>query len=319
MKNLKRLVSFLALMALVGFGVLGVIHAANQPYAIARGLNGTWAYVSCYNGSNNSTSCTDHWVIGSGSQDPSNAYGNDGDLFWRTDLKAFRTKTAGVWGAASFGSGSLSFPILMPDGSQAAPSLAFSTNPTAGVWLDPAGQDLIYLRGPDQAGTDVIGGDVRVDGGRGTGTGFGGNVTLRVATPAAGSGSSANTYDSALDLSGSTGRFWLGGNDAVLNSASEIEGTRSTGSNERGGDVRMRGGPASSGNANGGDVTLAGGNGIGTGTAGFVKFTTRTFATLGTPANGSVAMCSDCTIANPCASGGTGAFAKRLNAVWVCN
>lgn len=43
------------------------------------------------------------------------------------------------------------------------------------------------------------------------------------------------------------------------------------------------------------------------------------FAALGTPANGTFAYCSDCTIANPCAGGGTGAFAKRLNGVWVCN
>lgn len=43
------------------------------------------------------------------------------------------------------------------------------------------------------------------------------------------------------------------------------------------------------------------------------------FANLLTPANGAYAYCSDCTIANPCAGGGTGAFAKRLNGVWVCN
>ena len=43
------------------------------------------------------------------------------------------------------------------------------------------------------------------------------------------------------------------------------------------------------------------------------------FASLGTPANGSFAYCTDCTIANPCAGSGTGALAKRLNSVWVCN
>lgn len=46
---------------------------------------------------------------------------------------------------------------------------------------------------------------------------------------------------------------------------------------------------------------------------------TTTFASLGTPSNGQLVYCSDCTIANPCASGGTGALAKRLNSVWVCN
>lgn len=44
-----------------------------------------------------------------------------------------------------------------------------------------------------------------------------------------------------------------------------------------------------------------------------------TFANLGTPSNGAFVYCSDCTIANPCASGGNGAFAKRLNGAWVCN
>lgn len=52
---------------------------------------------------------------------------------------------------------------------------------------------------------------------------------------------------------------------------------------------------------------------------GAVRQTGVTFAALGTPVNGTLLYCSDCTIANPCASGGTGAFAKRLNAVWVCN
>lgn len=43
------------------------------------------------------------------------------------------------------------------------------------------------------------------------------------------------------------------------------------------------------------------------------------FASLGSPTNGNILYCSNCTIANPCASGGTGALAKRLNSVWVCN
>ena len=44
-----------------------------------------------------------------------------------------------------------------------------------------------------------------------------------------------------------------------------------------------------------------------------------TFANLGTPANGTQVYCSNCTIANPCAGGGTGAFAKRITATWICN
>jgi hypothetical protein len=35
--------------------------------------------------------------------------------------------------------------------------------------------------------------------------------------------------------------------------------------------------------------------------------------------DGEFGFCSDCTIANPCAGSGTGALAKRLNGVMVCN
>lgn len=74
-------------------------------------------------------------------------------------------------------------------------------------------------------------------------------------------------------------------------------------------------------------VTLnVSGNSILTGTlsAGATTLTTLAltavaFAGLGTPSNGAVVYCSNCTIANPCAGGGNGALAKRLNGVWVCN
>lgn len=49
------------------------------------------------------------------------------------------------------------------------------------------------------------------------------------------------------------------------------------------------------------------------------QFHSVTFSALGTPSNGSTYYCSDCTIANPCAGAGTGALAKRLNGVWVCD
>jgi hypothetical protein len=42
-------------------------------------------------------------------------------------------------------------------------------------------------------------------------------------------------------------------------------------------------------------------------------------APYNTATNGHVLYCSDCTIASPCAGGGTGALAKRLNAQWICN
>jgi len=54
-------------------------------------------------------------------------------------------------------------------------------------------------------------------------------------------------------------------------------------------------------------------------TTGQAKFNPMAFSALGTPANGIVLYRNDCTIANPRAGGGTGAFAKHLNGVWVCN
>jgi hypothetical protein len=47
--------------------------------------------------------------------------------------------------------------------------------------------------------------------------------------------------------------------------------------------------------------------------------TTVLFADLGTPANGTVYYCPDCTIASPCMGASTGSIAKYLNGVWVCN
>jgi parallel beta helix pectate lyase-like protein len=46
---------------------------------------------------------------------------------------------------------------------------------------------------------------------------------------------------------------------------------------------------------------------------------TYTNATLGTPPNGTIRYCSDCTKATPCAGGGTGSFAFRKVGAWDCN
>jgi hypothetical protein len=54
-------------------------------------------------------------------------------------------------------------------------------------------------------------------------------------------------------------------------------------------------------------------------TAAIYTFQATTFGALGSDSSGTLKYCADCTIANPCAGGGTGAIAKRLNSVWVCN
>lgn len=57
--------------------------------------------------------------------------------------------------------------------------------------------------------------------------------------------------------------------------------------------------------------------------------TAVTFATLGTPGNGAIAYCTDCTEVTPascpatqascvCAGSGAGAFARRVNGAWYC-
>jgi len=51
----------------------------------------------------------------------------------------------------------------------------------------------------------------------------------------------------------------------------------------------------------------------------FTSLSGIAFADLGTPANGTLAYCSDCLIQASCAGSGTGALAKRLNGAWVCN
>lgn len=57
--------------------------------------------------------------------------------------------------------------------------------------------------------------------------------------------------------------------------------------------------------------------GQGAGTAASIYSTT--FANLGSPSNGSVRYCTNCNAnTSPCTSGGTGAFANRVNGAWSC-
>ena len=75
------------------------------------------------------------------------------------------------------------------------------------------------------------------------------------------------------------------------------------------------------GGASGGLIALGDGTGVPAQVLSRQTLTLQAtlFAALGTPANGTIAYCSDCAIASPCAGAGTGAIAKRLNSVWVCN
>lgn len=50
-----------------------------------------------------------------------------------------------------------------------------------------------------------------------------------------------------------------------------------------------------------------------------VTFAGVTFFNLPPSRNGTILYCSDCAISDPCTSGGTRAFAKRLDGAWECN
>jgi len=50
-----------------------------------------------------------------------------------------------------------------------------------------------------------------------------------------------------------------------------------------------------------------------------LKNNSVTFANLGAPGDGTQYYCSDCTKTTPCASGGSGALAVRINGAWDCN
>lgn len=66
-------------------------------------------------------------------------------------------------------------------------------------------------------------------------------------------------------------------------------------------------------------VNASGVKTVGITSVGAFKQTGVVFGSLPTPVNGMTIYCSDCTITATCAGSGTGAIAKRLNSVWVCN
>lgn len=134
---------------------------------------------------------------------------------------------------------------LFPDGSSAAPSIAFAAEPDLGLY---------------RIGTDTIGMDA--------------NLRMFATT--------------------TVGVSLIGSESVVLGSGAKMCWTAGT-------------------PANACDTT------IGRVSAGIVGLTATTFAALGTPANGSIGYCSDCTFANPCAGSGSGAIAKRLNGAWRCD
>lgn len=124
-----------------------------------------------------------------------------------------------------------------------------------------------------------------------------------------------NAFAAASMQTGASGLFWWLGRSAIMSPAdSVIEFVRQDGTTF----TRLNFGPN---NATHLGLTFAGT--VGGFNQGLIinnaDGTDPVFANLGAAPNGSIIYCSDCTIANPCAGAGSGAIAKRLNGVWVCN
>ncbi len=87
--------------------------------------------------------------------------------------------------------------------------------------------------------------------------------------------------------------------------------------------------PYSFADATGSGVSLGGAGSLNFSVAGLSRlelrpeglyfFDAKDFVNLGSAFNGTLVYCLDCTFANPCAGGGTGAFAKRINGAWRCD
>lgn len=253
-----------ALMFAIIFSTPHLSVAINSGWGIVKGVNGQWPIIQC-GSSSTPQQCSEHWVIGSGSQDPPSGYGENGDLFWRTDLTNFRVKSAGSWTAWSAAG---QFPMLAPDGSVGAPSYSFSGLTSSGLYR-VAGAGVAIASGGSQVMLFPGSGNIQSSTG----------IRLPDGTASTPAINWTNSATSGLWYEGSSTWGWsFAGSDILRWSNNQFEVVN-----------------------------------------GRILISATVFSSLGTPSNGSLAYCSDCTIANPCASGGSGAIAKRLNSVWVCN
>lgn len=167
-----------------------------------------------------------------------------------------------------------------------------------------------------------------------------GNNGIYLATPNAStsigqvviSGNQISEAVAGINITGAVSGVAISGNQISVNAASGIAGYFDTASGTPSQIVVT--GNQVTGNSSTGSIglysgaSLTGMSASGNGLSGVVtqysgpwllNGAAYTFATLPTPANGSVVFCSDGTIANPVAGGGTGCIAKRLNGVWVGN
>lgn len=187
---------------------------------------------------------------------PAHILCQDGALLWRRDELQWYKSTNFVWSTIQF-SGSITWPLLAPDGSAAAPSYSFASQPTSGLYYNPSGT-VTFLKAYDASGTDVAStGRATVTAGAGTGTGTGGNAAMQVCLPSTSSGSSLNACTAAFFASGTDGEVIVGNLSSL--------GSLSTNS--------LRGNSRTAGALDGsaGGINLDGGKGTGTGNGGSVS------------------------------------------------
>lgn len=205
--------------------------------------------------------------------------------------------------------------ILVPNGTASLPSYSFTSSATSGIIWNAAGFPSVVVSGTNAYGFSA------------------GSLILN------------STYTYSISPSGPTsgGDVFLGRAGAAnwrmgnTDAASPVAQTLSV-QNVVGGTTNTAGvnwtfaASRGTGTGAGGDIIFqtapAGGSGTTQNTLataftiqddGAVQLKSVTFANLPTVANGYLIYCSDCTIASPCASGGSGALAKGINGAWVCN
>lgn len=143
---------------------------------------------------------------------PAHILCQNGSLYWESDALQWWQSVNYVWTQIDFDGGAPDFPLLAPNGTQAAPSYSFTNAASSGLWYNTASTN-INLKGKDGSGTNGAGERVFITGGPGTGTGNGGTVFLQVAPPDSSSGSTANALQTGLSISGINGTINLGGID----------------------------------------------------------------------------------------------------------
>lgn len=243
---------------------------------------------------------------------PSYSFANDSSV----GIFRFATGTLGLsagggaWitlSSTQFASSGVNF--LTPNGTATAPAFAFNGENSLGFYKAATGELGIAMNGENSRFTE---GGWQPSVGSANATSY----TIN-ARKSRGSVSSPSVITSGDDLFAVRGYGYVGATNAYREAARielDSTGTVSDSTTGIGGLVRIMSTLAGTDSAVQENVRFAGGS------QPYSQWAGMAFADLpGAPVNGMFLYCTDCTIANPCTSGGNGAFAKRLNGVWVCN